>query len=53
LAVVAENAGEGSTVAAPLARQVIEAYYGLPLSELPPQAEEDYVPPTPTPEPQG
>jgi penicillin-binding protein 2 len=51
LAVVAENAGEGSTVAAPLARQVIEAYYGLPLSELPPQAGEDYVPPTPTPEP--
>jgi penicillin-binding protein 2 len=51
LAVVVENAGEGSTVAAPLARQVIEAYYGLPLSQLPPQAEEDYVPPTPTAEP--
>jgi hypothetical protein len=49
--VVVENAGEGSTVAAPLARQVIEAYYGLPLSKLPPQAEEDYVPPTPMPEP--
>jgi penicillin-binding protein 2 len=53
LAVVVENAGEGSTVAAPLARQVIEAYYGLPLSELPPQAQEGYVPPTPTPEPQA
>jgi len=50
LAVIVENAGEGSTVAAPLARQVIEAYYGLPLSPLPPQAEEDYVEPTPTPE---
>jgi len=49
LVVLAENAGEGSTVAAPLARQVIEAYYGLALSPLPPQAEEDYVPPTPTP----
>jgi penicillin-binding protein 2 len=53
LAVVVENAGEGSTVAAPLARQVIEAYYGLPLSPLPPQAEEDYTPPDPTPTPEG
>jgi penicillin-binding protein 2 len=51
LAVVVENAGDGSTIAAPLARQVIEAYYGLPLSELPPQAEEGYVAPTATPEP--
>lgn len=50
LVVVAENAGEGSTVAAPLARQVVEAYFGVPLSELPPEAEEDYEPPTPTPE---
>jgi len=49
--VLVENAGEGSTVAAPLARQVVEAYYGLPLSPLPPQAEENYVPPTPTPQP--
>ncbi|MDY6875826.1 MAG: penicillin-binding protein 2 [Chloroflexota bacterium] len=48
---LAENAGEGSTVAAPLVRQVIEAYYGLPLSPLPPQAEEGYIPPTPTPIP--
>jgi len=46
-----ENAGEGTSVAAPLARQVVEAYYGRPLSPLPPQAEEDYVPPTPTPQP--
>ncbi|MFW6115452.1 MAG: penicillin-binding protein 2 [Chloroflexota bacterium] len=51
LAVMVENAGEGSTVAAPLARQVIEAYFGLPLSELPPEAQPDYTPPTPTPEP--
>ncbi|MFW6135789.1 MAG: penicillin-binding protein 2 [Chloroflexota bacterium] len=47
LVVMVENAGEGSTVAAPMARQVVEAYYGLPLSELPPEAEEDYVTPTP------
>jgi cell division protein FtsI/penicillin-binding protein 2 len=53
IAIVAlvENAGEGATVAAPLVRQVVEAYYDLPLSPLPPQAEEGYVPPTPTPEP--
>jgi len=51
IAVLVEHAGEGSTVAAPLARQVVEAYYGLPLSPLPPQAEEGYVPPTPTPQP--
>jgi len=51
LVVVAENAGEGSTVAAPLARQVVEAYYGLPLTELPAEAKEGYEPPTPTPEP--
>jgi len=47
--VIVENAGEGSSVAAPLVRQVVEAYYGLPLSPLPPQAEEGYVPPTPQP----
>ncbi|MCX7682885.1 MAG: penicillin-binding protein 2 [Anaerolineae bacterium] len=47
IAAVVENAGEGSSVAAPLVRQVIEAYYGLPLSPLPPQAQEGYVPPTP------
>ncbi len=53
IAIVAlvENVGEGSSVAAPLVRQVVEAYYGLPLSTLPPEAEEDYVPPTPTPQP--
>jgi penicillin-binding protein 2 len=51
IAVIVENGGEGSTVAAPLARQVIEAYYGLALSPLPPQAEEGYVPPTPEPAP--
>jgi penicillin-binding protein 2 len=51
MVVIVENAGEGSTVAAPLTRQVVEAYYGLPLSTLPPEAEEGYVPPTPTPQP--
>ncbi|MBN1810231.1 MAG: penicillin-binding protein 2 [Anaerolineae bacterium] len=51
IAIIVENAGEGSTVAAPMTRQVIEAYYGLPLTPLPPQAEEGYVPPTPTPQP--
>jgi penicillin-binding protein 2 len=51
IVVIVENVGEGSTFAAPLTRQVVEAYYGLPLSPLPPQAEEGYVPPTPTPQP--
>jgi penicillin-binding protein 2 len=49
IAVIVENAGEGSTVAAPLTRQVVEAYYDLRLTPLPPQAEEGYVPPTPNP----
>lgn len=49
LVVMVENAGEGSTVAAPMARQVVEAYYGLPLSELPPEAQHDYIAPTPEP----
>ncbi len=40
IVVVVEHAGEGSTVAAPLTRQVIEAYYGIDLSPLPPGAEE-------------
>ncbi|MGQ9814613.1 MAG: penicillin-binding transpeptidase domain-containing protein, partial [Candidatus Roseilinea sp.] len=30
--VLLENAGEGSVNAAPLARQLIEAYFGLPIS---------------------
>jgi len=51
IAIIVENAGEGTTVAAPLTRQVIEAYYGLPLSKLPPEAEEGYEPPPSTPQP--
>lgn len=34
--VMLENIGEGSTFAAPMARKVFEAYFGLPLTDLPP-----------------
>jgi penicillin-binding protein 2 len=44
IVVMVENIGEGSTVAAPMTRQVVEAYYGRPLTPLPPL-------PTPTPMP--
>lgn len=46
LVVMVENGGEGSRVAAPMGRQVIEAFYGLPLTPLPPE-------PGPTPTPAG
>ena len=35
LTVLVENSGEGSAIAAPLFRQIVEAYYGLPLTPLP------------------
>ena len=35
ITVLIENIGEGSTFAAPRARQIIEASFGLPISELP------------------
>ena len=33
--VLVENLGEGSTIAAPLVRQMIESYFGLPVSATP------------------
>ncbi len=40
--VLVEHGGQGSAVAAPLARQILEAYYGLPRTPLPtPPAQED------------
>jgi len=35
MAVILENAGEGSTVAAPMFRQIVEGYYGLEITPLP------------------
>jgi penicillin-binding protein 2 len=50
IAIIIEKVGEGSTFAAPMTRQVVEAYYGLALTPLPPQAMEGYATPTPPPE---
>jgi penicillin-binding protein 2 len=35
ITVLIENGGEGSAVAAPIFRQVVELYYGLPQTALP------------------
>ena len=50
IVVIIEKVGEGSTFAAPMTRQVVEAYYGLAMTPLPPQALEGYATPTPPPE---
>jgi penicillin-binding protein 2 len=47
IVVIVEKVGEGSTFAAPMTRQVVEAYYGLPLTPLPAAAMEGYETPTP------
>jgi penicillin-binding protein 2 len=49
IVVIVEQIGEGSTYAAPMVRQVVEAYYGMALTPLPEVAREGYVPPTPVP----
>jgi penicillin-binding protein 2 len=40
IVVMVEHAGEGSTVAAPLTRRIVEVYYGLDLTPLPLAAQE-------------
>ncbi|MBN1874508.1 MAG: penicillin-binding protein 2 [Anaerolineae bacterium] len=39
LAIIVENAGEGSDVAAPMFRQMVETYYGLSITPLPEPSE--------------
>lgn len=47
LVVLAEHAGEGSTVAAPMFRQIVEGYYGWEITPLPPTPTPTTTTPTP------
>jgi penicillin-binding protein 2 len=43
ISVIVENSCEGSEVAAPIVRRIVEDYYGIPHSELPPLWQEGCV----------
>ncbi|MDT8310165.1 MAG: penicillin-binding protein 2 [Methylophaga sp.] len=45
VAVVVENGGSGSKVAAPIARKMIQRYFGLPMDPEPETAEAESLPP--------
>ncbi len=47
MVVLAEHGGEGSTVAAPMFRQIVEGYYGWPITPLPPTPTPSTSTPTP------